>query len=104
MVLASAGTGKTFTLSSRLIDLLTQGAGPEHLLASTFTRKAAGEILQRVLERLAAASLDGEAARQVDLVDVACAQVALDDRDRFCVPGGVRAQARHGDARRGCTV
>ena len=42
VVLASAGTGKTFTLSSRLISLLALGAPPDSLLASTFTRKAAG--------------------------------------------------------------
>ena len=62
VVLASAGTGKTFTLSSRLISLLAWGAPPDSLLASTFTRKAAGEILSRVLSRLARASLDGDQA------------------------------------------
>ncbi|MFH1763434.1 MAG: UvrD-helicase domain-containing protein [Gemmatimonadota bacterium] len=63
VVLASAGTGKTFTLSSRLISLLARGAPPDSLLASTFTRKAAGEILTRVLSRLARASLDEDQAR-----------------------------------------
>jgi ATP-dependent exoDNAse (exonuclease V) beta subunit len=63
LVVASAGSGKTFQLSSRLIELLARGAAPDRLLASTFTRKAAGEILARVLQRLARAALDdGEAA------------------------------------------
>jgi len=57
LVLASAGTGKTYTLSGRIISLLAAGAPPETLLASTFTRKAAGEILSRVLARLAKAGL-----------------------------------------------
>jgi ATP-dependent helicase/nuclease subunit A len=63
LVLASAGTGKTFALSSRLIGLMALGAPPDTLLASTFTRKAAGEILARVLDRLAEASLDSDAAK-----------------------------------------
>lgn len=63
LVLASAGTGKTYTLSGRIISLLAAGAPPDTLLASTFTRKAAGEILNRVLARLAEAGLSTEAAR-----------------------------------------
>ena len=58
LVLASAGTGKTYHLSSRIIGLLEAGARPDEVLASTFTRKAAGEILDRVLARTAAAGLD----------------------------------------------
>lgn len=63
LVLASAGTGKTFRISTRIIALLALGARPEGIFASTFTRKAAGEILDRVLAKLADAALDpGEAA------------------------------------------
>ena len=51
LVLASAGSGKTYPLSSRIIELLASGAPPGDILASTFTRKAAGEILDRVLVR-----------------------------------------------------
>ena len=53
---ASAGTGKTFQLSNRFILLILDGTLPEKLLATTFTRKAAGEILERILHRLAAAT------------------------------------------------
>ena len=55
---ASAGTGKTFALSSRYLALLACGVEPESLVALTFTRKAAGEILSRILTRLAAAAGD----------------------------------------------
>lgn len=65
MVLASAGSGKTYRLSSRLIGLLALGEEPESILASTFTRKAAAEILERVLLRLAEASLDAEKAAEL---------------------------------------
>lgn len=60
---ASAGSGKTFQLSNRYLDILFFGDSVETILASTFTRKAAGEILDRVLQRLAAAALD-EGKRQ----------------------------------------
>ena len=53
LIRASAGTGKTYRLTARLLRLLVQGAGPESILATTFTRKAAGEILDRVLLTLA---------------------------------------------------
>ncbi len=52
LILASAGTGKTYALSSRYIELLGRGVAPSRILATTFTRQAAGEILDRVLQRL----------------------------------------------------
>ena len=58
VVRASAGSGKTYALATRYLQLLHQGALPETILATTFTRKAAGEILQRVLLRLAKAAQD----------------------------------------------
>ena len=51
-VLASAGTGKTWQLVARLTRLLLHGAQLNSILAITFTRKAAGEMQQRLNERL----------------------------------------------------
>lgn len=62
VVLASAGSGKTHELTTRLIGLLLAGERPEAILATTFTRKAAGEILARVVARLIAACRDESAA------------------------------------------
>ena len=56
LVRASAGTGKTYRLTARFLRILLQGAPPETILATTFTRKAAGEILDRVLLTLADAA------------------------------------------------
>ena len=50
---ASAGTGKTWLLVTRMLRLLLAGAAPAGILAVTFTRKAAAEMLQRLNERLA---------------------------------------------------
>lgn len=58
LIRASAGTGKTFQLSNRLLQLLLAGKPVDSILATTFTRKAAGEILARVMERLASACVD----------------------------------------------
>ncbi|MHB8624037.1 MAG: UvrD-helicase domain-containing protein [Sulfuricaulis sp.] len=52
VVHAAAGTGKTWLLTSRIIRLLLAGSPPGAILAITFTRKAAGEIYERVTERL----------------------------------------------------
>ncbi|HBO45294.1 MAG TPA: hypothetical protein DD670_15475 [Planctomycetaceae bacterium] len=60
VIRASAGTGKTFQLSNRFLTLALDGAPVDTILATTFTRKAAGEILDRVLTRLAEAALDAK--------------------------------------------
>lgn len=69
LILASAGTGKTWQLTGRFLELLLNGNEPERILATTFTRKAAGEILDRVLERLVEAIEDeGERAALTEQV------------------------------------
>lgn len=65
VIRASAGTGKTYQLAVRFIGLLAAGAQPEEILATTFTRKAAGEILERVLFWLAQAAADKEVRTQL---------------------------------------
>ena len=51
-VSASAGTGKTWLLVTRLVRLLLAGARPDGILAVTFTRKAAAEMQTRLNARL----------------------------------------------------
>lgn len=53
---ASAGTGKTFALVTRLLTLIFHGAEPERVVALTFSRFAAGEIFNSFIERLAKAA------------------------------------------------
>ena len=51
-VSASAGSGKTWLLITRIVRLLLAGATPGSILALTFTRKAAAEMQIRLNERL----------------------------------------------------
>jgi ATP-dependent exoDNAse (exonuclease V) beta subunit len=60
---AFAGSGKTHALVNRYIRLLSLGVEPSRINALTFTRKAAGEFLQKIFLRLTAAANDeGSAA------------------------------------------
>lgn len=52
MVLAGAGAGKTRVLVERIAHLIENGASPFEIMAFTFTRKAAGEIRDRLVERI----------------------------------------------------
>jgi ATP-dependent exoDNAse (exonuclease V) beta subunit len=65
VIRASAGSGKTFQLSNRFLALLYQGVPPERILAVTFTRKAAGEIFDRIVLRLADAAADDKKRREL---------------------------------------
>ena len=51
-VQASAGSGKTYLLISRVVRLLLNGADAGNILAITFTKKAANEMQTRLLQRL----------------------------------------------------
>ncbi len=48
LIVAGAGTGKTTTLTERLVHLIREGVDPWRICALTFTNKAANEMLERV--------------------------------------------------------
>ena len=60
LVVAGAGSGKTFTMTQRIISLIEQGVPAERILGLTFTRKAAAELLSRVSAAVMVHEDDGE--------------------------------------------
>lgn len=59
LIVAGAGTGKTTVLTRRYVHLLrSQNITPDHVLALTFTEKAAGEMEDRVLQLLSTGTYD----------------------------------------------
>jgi len=58
LILAGAGSGKTRTLTYRIANLIDHDVRPWHILALTFTNKAAKEMLSRVEKLVGADSAD----------------------------------------------
>jgi DNA helicase-2/ATP-dependent DNA helicase PcrA len=93
LILAGAGTGKTFTLTSRVANLiLSNAANPENILSVTFTNKAAREMKNRIEQQAPDAknmwigTFHGISARILRLyaeaVDLNPNFIIIDDSDR----------------------
>src|SRR6187455_3473295 len=83
---ASAGTGKTRVLVERYVNLLRAGVDPDHILAITFTRKAAAEMRERIIDRLREASRlsQFDAGRWRELKE-RLGDIAISTIDAFCL-------------------
>ena len=77
-VSASAGTGKTYVLTNRVLRLLLNGADPHRILCLTFTKAAAAEMANRINDRLAAWVSMPEAKLQLELTGLAINPVSPD--------------------------
>lgn len=78
VVRAPAGSGKTGLLTQRYLRLLTTVEYPEQVVAVTFTRKAAAEMLSRVTDALTSArDSEGPPEREYEAVTWRLARAAL---------------------------
>src|SRR3569833_1606052 len=73
-VLASVGSGLTWLLVTRAVRLLLQGAAPDAILAVTFTRKAAAEMAERLMQRLAQLASADDTGRRALLSSI-CVEI-----------------------------
>ena len=102
---ASAGTGKTFVLTNRVLRLLLDGeqASPERLLCLTFTKAAAAEMANRINDRLAVWAICSDEQLEKELVGLLDQHPSDDIRQRarklfaevLEVPGGLKIQTIH---------
>jgi DNA helicase II / ATP-dependent DNA helicase PcrA len=51
-IVAGPGSGKTHTIVSRAAYMIEEGVKPENMLLFTFTRKAAGELKERIAKKI----------------------------------------------------
>ena len=76
LVSASAGSGKTFVMVERILDMIGRGVGIDQLFISTFTVKAAGELKERLEKRL---------TEQLGQVETDEERVFLSDQNHGCL-------------------
>jgi ATP-dependent helicase/nuclease subunit A len=102
-VSANAGSGKTYVLAQRVINLLLRGVDPTKILCITFTKPAAANMANEVFERLAGWTALGDAALDKEIALSTGRQPDAGERARarrlfasaLETPGGLKVQTIH---------
>ena len=102
-VSANAGSGKTYVLAQRVINLLLRGVDPAKILCITFTKTAAANMANEVFKRLAGWTALSDAALDKEIALSTGAKPAASERARarrlfasaLETPGGLKVQTIH---------
>ncbi len=86
LIEASAGTGKTYTITTLVVRLVAMGYPVESILVVTFTEAAAAELKLRIRKRLvqSAKALSGQGGTEETTDDLIRFLSGLGDTDRIC--------------------
>ena len=102
-VSANAGSGKTYVLAQRVINLLLRGVDPAKILCITFTKTAAANMANEVFKRLAGWTALGDAELDTEIARSTGAKPAASELARarrlfasaLETPGGLKVQTIH---------
>jgi ATP-dependent helicase/nuclease subunit A len=102
-VSANAGSGKTYVLAQRVINLLLRGVDPAKILCITFTKTAAANMANEVFKRLSGWTALSDAALDKEIALSTGAKPDADERARarrlfasaLETPGGLKVQTIH---------
>src|SRR5271167_4891880 len=102
-VSANAGSGKTYVLAQRVINLLLRGVDPAKILCITFTKTAAANMANEVFKRLAGWTALSNAALDMAIALSTGAKPGAEQRARarrlfasaLETPGGLKVQTIH---------
>ncbi len=102
-VSANAGSGKTYVLAQRVINLLLRGVDPAKILCITFTKTAAANMANEVFKRLAGWIVLSDAALDKEIALSTGAKPSAEERARarrlfasvLETPGGLKVQTIH---------
>ena len=84
-LVACAGAGKTKTITHRIINLIAHGVKPENIVAITFTRKAAAEMLGRIYKigEEILGNTTGFAGMYIGTIDAFCLKLLQDYKEEY---------------------
>ncbi len=66
LISASAGSGKTYSLTKMVLEAVIDGVAPERIMAVTFTNKAAAELKERIRQKLVQPEAEWIAEKNLD--------------------------------------
>lgn len=92
IISAGAGSGKTYRLTSEMVDMVAAGVRPEGIVATTFTNKAAAELQERVRVRLLEEGYPEQADRLANALIGTVHSLGVKLLQRFAYEAGVSPQ------------